>query len=53
MDKFPVSSQASNIEYAIRDVIVPARELEKQGKNRKYEKKRMTDEVEESGLYGI
>jgi len=33
MDKFPVSSSASNIEYAIRDVVVPARELEKQGHN--------------------
>jgi len=33
MDKFPVSYRASNIEYAIRDVLTPATELEKQGKN--------------------
>ena len=32
MDKFPVSRRATNIEYAIRDVVVPTRELEKQGK---------------------
>ena len=32
MDKFPASRRATNIEYAIRDVVVPARELEKQGK---------------------
>jgi len=31
MDKFPVSTRASNIEYAIRDVVVPAMELERQG----------------------
>ena len=31
MDKFPVSIRASNIEYAIRDVVVPAMELERQG----------------------
>ena len=31
MDKFPVSSRASNIEYAIRDVVLPAMELERQG----------------------
>ena len=31
MDKFPVSSRASNIEYAIRDVVVPAMELEQKG----------------------
>lgn len=27
----PVSSRASSIEYAIRDVVVPATELERQG----------------------
>ena len=31
MDKFPVSTRASNIEYAIRDVVLPAMELERQG----------------------
>ena len=31
MNKFPVSNRATNIEYAIRDVVVPARELERQG----------------------
>ena len=31
MDKFPVSIRASNIEYAIRDVVLPAMELERQG----------------------
>ena len=31
MDKFPVSNRASNIEYAIRDVVVPAMELERKG----------------------
>ena len=31
MNKFPVSNRVSNIEYAIRDVVVPARELERQG----------------------
>ena len=31
MDKFPVSTRASNIEYAIRDVVVPAIELERKG----------------------
>ena len=31
MDKFPVSERASNIEYAIRDVVLPAKELELQG----------------------
>ena len=30
-EQFPVSPRASNIEYAIRDVVVPALELEKQG----------------------
>lgn len=30
-DQFPVAPRASNIEYAIRDVVVPALELEKQG----------------------
>tara|TARA_Y100001970_G_C14206589_1_gene844411 strand:- start:774 stop:1982 length:1209 start_codon:yes stop_codon:yes gene_type:complete len=33
MDKFPVSKRASNIEYAIRDVVVPANKLEKNGYN--------------------
>ena len=32
MDKFPVSTRVSNIEYAIRDVVLPAMELERQGK---------------------
>ncbi len=31
MSDFPVSSRASNIEYAIRDVVVPAMELERKG----------------------
>ena len=31
MNKFPVSYRASNIEYAIRDVAIPAVELEKKG----------------------
>ena len=31
MDKFPVSTRVSNIEYAIRDVVLPAMELERQG----------------------
>ena len=31
MDKFPVSIHASSIEYAIRDIVVPAMELERQG----------------------
>jgi len=30
-DQIPVSSRASSIEYAIRDVVVPATELEHQG----------------------
>ena len=30
-EQFPVAPRASNIEYAIRDVVVPALELEKQG----------------------
>ena len=30
-EQFPVSPRASNIEYAIRDVVVPALELEKKG----------------------
>ena len=33
MDKIPVSSRASEITYAIRDVVIPANDLEKQGKN--------------------
>lgn len=31
VDMIPVSSRASSIEYAIRDVVVPATELERQG----------------------
>jgi len=31
VDKFPVSARVSNIEYAIRDVVLPAMELEHQG----------------------
>lgn len=31
MEKIPVSDRSSNIEYAIRDVVLPAMELEKQG----------------------
>ena len=31
MDKYPVSSRAYNVEYAIRDIVVPAMELERQG----------------------
>ena len=31
MGKFPVSNRVSNIEYAIRDVVVPAMELERKG----------------------
>jgi len=31
MGKFPVSNRVSNIEYAIRDVVVPAMELEHKG----------------------
>ena len=30
-EQIPVSQRASNIEYAIRDVVVPATELETQG----------------------
>ena len=30
-EQIPVSKRASSIEYAIRDVVVPATELEKQG----------------------
>ena len=31
MDPIPVANRAAQIEYAIRDVVVPATELEKQG----------------------
>ena len=31
MDGIPVSNRAASIEYAIRDVVVPANELEKKG----------------------
>ena len=31
VEQIPVSKRASSIEYAIRDVVVPATELEKQG----------------------
>ena len=31
MGKFPVSNRVANIEYAIRDVVIPAMELERKG----------------------
>ena len=31
MEPIPVSNRAAQIEYAIRDVVVPATELEKKG----------------------
>ena len=33
MAQIPVAQRAAQIEYAIRDVVVPATELEKQGHN--------------------
>ena len=30
-NQIPVANRAANIEYAIRDVVVPATELERQG----------------------